>query len=75
MTGREHDVVSRNREFLDATGVLWQVVEVDGRHVPGSRGERCLLFSSSVAIRRVWDYPRAWTDAPPEELDALSWCR
>jgi hypothetical protein len=61
------------REFIDGAGVLWRVVEVDASHTPGARGERCLLFSSPSAIRRVWHYPPGWARVPAEELDALSW--
>jgi hypothetical protein len=61
------------REFIDRAGVLWRVIEVDARHTPGARGERCLLFSSPGAIRRVWQFPADWSQRPADELDALSW--
>jgi hypothetical protein len=59
-------------EFVDAGGVRWHVAEHDGRGVPGSRGERCLIFSSTEVVRRVWDYPSNWRDLLPASLAALS---
>jgi hypothetical protein len=70
----------------DATGIVyfqpvddrlleWRVVEVDARSVPGSRGERCLLFSNANCIRRVWRYPANWRTLDDSGLAALSWQR
>ncbi|HWZ59669.1 MAG TPA: hypothetical protein VNW46_11900 [Gemmatimonadaceae bacterium] len=70
---RDVAAVVAAREFIDRAGTLWHVVEVDARHTPGARGDRCLLFSSPGAIRRVWHYPAEWSRVPAEELDALSW--
>ena len=61
--------------FVDGEQVLWRVTEHDGRTVPGSRGERCLIFASDWAIRRVWDYPLGWRDLPPAALAVVSWGR
>jgi hypothetical protein len=63
------------RVFLDGTGVEWEVMELDGADVPAARGERCLIFRSSVAVRRVWNYPRSWTAMSAAELVKLSWGR
>jgi len=61
--------------FVDGDYVHWRVTEHDGRRVPGSRGERCLIFASEGVIRRVWDYPPAWRHLPPATLAAVSWRR
>lgn len=63
------------RFYLDTDGVEWEVVEVDGGTVPAARGERCLIFRASHAIRRVWNYPAAWSLLSALELSALSWHR
>jgi hypothetical protein len=61
--------------FTDSDGVLWTVTEREGHTVPGSRGARCLIFHSSEAVRRVWDYPAGWRDLLTPSLTALSWSR
>lgn len=66
---------SRTRVFTDDDGVQWEVTEVSGRSVPAARGERCLIFSSHVAIRRVWVYPDTWVRMSGPELLHLSWSR
>ena len=66
---------SRVRVFVDDEGVEWEVTEVSGKQVPAARGERCLIFSSTVAIRRVWTYPEDWHRMSAQELLHLSWCR
>lgn len=65
----------RTRVFTDDEGVQWEVTEVSGRTVPAARGERCLIFSSHVAIRRVWVYPDTWVRMSARELLDLSWSR
>ncbi len=67
--------VPLTRVFLDAEGVEWEVVEIDGNRVPAARGERCLVFRAPHAVRRVWNYPTSWSDLPPSELARLSWHR
>jgi hypothetical protein len=67
--------VPLTRVFLDSDGVEWEVVEVDGAEVPAARGERCLIFRSPTAVRRVWNYPRTWTSMSASELVDLSWNR
>jgi len=53
----ERDVPSR--VVVDAEGSEWLVREV---YTPQAwaRGERCLIFSSSAIVRRVWRYPAGW---------------
>lgn len=65
----------RTRVFTDEEGVQWEVTEVSGSGVPAARGERCLIFSSPVAIRRVWTYPDSWVRMSGPELLDLSWSR
>jgi len=67
--------VPLTRIFIDSGGVEWEVVEVDGMDVPAARGERCLIFRSPAAVRRVWNYPRSWTGMTASELAELSWHR
>jgi hypothetical protein len=67
--------VPLTRIFVDATGVEWEVSEIDGAHVPAARGERCLVFRSAAAVRRVWNYPTSWTGMSASELVDLSWRR
>jgi len=61
--------------FVDNEEVLWTVTERDAHDVPGKRGARCLIFASSDAIRRVWEYPAGWRDLLTPSLIALSWSR
>jgi len=67
--------VPLTRIYLDAEGVEWEVVEIDGHRVPAARGEACLLFRAPHAIRRVWNYPRSWASMSAGELCRLSWQR
>jgi hypothetical protein len=67
--------VPLTRVFVDADGVEWEVHEVDGTRVPAARGERCLIFRSPAAVRRVWNYPSTWTGMSASELIDLSWHR
>lgn len=62
------------REFIDpASGRSLFVVEVGTDAVPGARLDRCLLFVTDRAIRRVWHYPGHWRELDDAELVALSW--
>jgi len=60
-----HDRLDRNerdvssRVVVDAEGSEWVVHEVDTPQ-PWARGARCLIFSSSSVVRRVWRYPSEW---------------
>jgi len=49
-------------------GVEWHVREVSAASVPGSNSERCLIFDSDATVRRVWDYPAAWSELSDEDL-------
>jgi hypothetical protein len=67
--------VPLTRVFVDGSGVEWEVEEVNGAEVPAARGERCLIFRSPAAVRRVWNYPKSWTAMSATELVSLSWNR
>jgi hypothetical protein len=67
--------VPLTRIFVDGNGVEWEVVEVNAADVPAARAERCLIFRSPAAVRRVWHYPRTWTAMTASELVRLSWGR
>jgi hypothetical protein len=59
------------REFWH-DGVDWIVREVSAASVPGSHGERCLIFDSDMSVRRVWDYPAAWSELSDDDLWQLT---
>jgi len=59
--------------YLDRHQVGWRVTERDARRDPGSRADRCLIFASEDAVRRVWTYPPTWRTMSDRELEALSW--
>ena len=59
--------------IADAQGMVWRVTEHDARLIPGRRGDRCLVFSSVLAVRRVWDFPAGWRDLPAAQLIEVSW--
>lgn len=59
--------------FVDADRITWTVTERDSRRDPGAPADRCLVFASENAIRRVWVYPSRWRELSAAELEALSW--
>jgi hypothetical protein len=73
--GQPRGAAPLTRIFVDNEGVEWEVVEVDGSRVPAARGDRCLVFRSPNAIRRVWNYPARWSELGVRELMELSWSR
>jgi len=68
-----HDRLDRNerdvssRVVMDAEGSEWLVREVDTPQA-WARGARCLIFSSSAVVRRVWKYPSSWAVLPSRAL-------
>jgi hypothetical protein len=60
-----HDRLDHNerdvsiRVVVDAEGSEWLVREVETPQA-WARGARCLIFSSSSVVRRVWRYPSEW---------------
>jgi hypothetical protein len=59
------------RELL-FDGVEWHIREVSAVSVPGSQGDRCLIFDSEMTVRRVWDYPASWSELSDEDLWRLA---
>jgi hypothetical protein len=59
--------------FVDSVGTDWRIYEVASANVPAPRGRNCLIFESSQAVRRVWNYPSNWHNLSTDELSALSW--
>jgi hypothetical protein len=60
------------RTFTDGDGLHWTLSERDARHVPGARGERCLILENDAIVRRLWVYPADWSELPTEALMALA---
>jgi len=59
--------------FVDSLGTDWRIYEVASTNVPAPRGRNCLIFESTQAVRRVWNYPSNWEHLSTDELSALSW--
>ena len=59
--------------FVDSVGTDWRIYEVASVNVPAPRGRNCLIFESTQAVRRVWNYPSNWEKLSTDELSALSW--
>ena len=55
----------------NAPATSWTVREIDARDLPGSRGERCLVFEDHATVRRVWDFPADWVALPAAALIRL----
>jgi len=53
-------------------GTRWIVREADTTHVPGARGDHCLIFESDGVIRRAWTYPDDWRSFSDDALAALA---
>jgi hypothetical protein len=60
----------RTRALVDARGNEWLVREVDTPQ-PWARAKRCLIFSSSAVVRRLWDFPAGWARLSSGELLGL----
>jgi hypothetical protein len=63
-----HDATMMMMRDLWHEGVEWHVREVSAASVPGSSSERCLIFDSDMTVRRVWDYPAAWSELSDDDL-------
>jgi hypothetical protein len=61
------------RTFTGAGSLVWAVYELAAAPFPWARGDRCLVFMSESAVRRVWHYPADWRALPDDALEALSW--
>ena len=64
--------VRGGRTFRDRAGQVWGVREV-ATASPWRRAEHCLVFSSEMAVRRVWTLPADWRSLTDAELERLSW--
>jgi hypothetical protein len=68
-----HDRVQRDerdsgtRVVMDAHGNEWTVREVETPQA-WAHGTRCLIFSSSAIVRRLWSYPKGWARLSSREL-------
>ncbi len=59
-----------SRVVVDGDGIEWQVREVDTPQ-PWAHAKRCLIFSSSAVVRRLWIYPEDWARLASRDLLAL----
>jgi len=61
-------------EFTDYTGERWRVVEDACGRIsdPTARTRRCLVFTTALFVRRIYDYPPDWARLSSEALIALS---
>jgi hypothetical protein len=71
LRGRHDAAATMMREFRH-DGVEWHVREVSAASVPGSNSEHCLIFDSDMTVRRVWDYPAAWSELSDDDLWQLT---
>jgi hypothetical protein len=62
--------IPHDRFFIDESGTEWRVFEKQ----LADNGE-CLIFDSSMAYRRVNEYPPDWRTLSPADLRELSWRR
>ena len=58
------------RVVVDELGTEWQVREVPTPQ-PWAHAARCLIFSSSAVVRRLWSFPEGWTRMASRELLGL----
>jgi hypothetical protein len=56
-----------SRVVVDGQGNEWVVHEVATPQL-WAHADRCLIFSSSSIVRRVWSYPSAWARLTSREL-------
>ena len=43
-------------------GTRWRIREALAHDVPGAESSACLIFDAGHTCRRVWRYPKKWTD-------------
>ena len=63
------DILRRRR--VSSGDDHWIIAEVDARHVPGGRADRCLVCQNEQVVRRLWDYPPEWYSLSDVALRAL----
>jgi hypothetical protein len=61
-------------EFVDYTGERWRVVEDACGRIsdPTARTRRCLVFATTLFVRRIYEFPADWARLSSEALIALS---
>ena len=61
-------------EFTDYTGQRWRVVEDTCGRIrdPLARARHCLVFTTALFVRRIYEYPPDWARMSSEALIALS---
>jgi hypothetical protein len=61
-------------EFVDYTGERWRVVEDACGRIsdPTARTRRCLVFTTALFVRRIYEFPTDWAQLSSEALIALS---
>ena len=65
---QESDV--KTRVVIDGHGNEWTVHEVETPQ-PWAHARRCLIFSSSAIVRRLWSYPDGWAGLASRDLLGL----
>lgn len=55
------------RVVVDGRGNEWVVREVETPQA-WAHGQRCLIFSSSSIVRRIWQYPPGWAQLSSRAL-------
>jgi hypothetical protein len=60
----------QTRVVMDGQGNEWLVNEVETPQL-WAHAKRCLIFSSSSIVRRVWRYPAPWARLSSQDLLAL----
>jgi hypothetical protein len=62
-------------EVREEKRIRWHVDEVSCGDHPGALRPRCLVFTSDLKMRRIYDYPADWRSMDDDALLALSWGR
>jgi hypothetical protein len=56
-----------SRVVVDGRGNEWVVREVETPQA-WAHAQRCLIFSSSSIVRRIWQYPQGWAQLSSRAL-------
>jgi hypothetical protein len=67
---RSDESDAAQRVVVDGQGNEWLVREVDTPQ-PWAHAKRCLIFSSSAVVRRLWSYPEGWARLSSRDLLGL----
>jgi hypothetical protein len=52
-------------------GTRWRVREALVHDVPGAEADSCLIFDGGNICRRLWSFPKRWTELPDVSLLAI----